>query len=130
MDARVNYVILPLAQYMMLPEQAAKASGEGYLLSTIMHEIAHGLGPAFAHGISGKVMIREAIGPAYAGLEEAKADVVGMFGLKWLVDHGVLPKEKLEEYYASYVGWNLSHRPFWRRGSSRPGGDDGVQLLV
>ena len=26
-----------------------------------------------------------------------------MFGLKWLVDHGVLPKEKLEEYYASYV---------------------------
>src|SRR5229473_3143232 len=103
MDVRVNYVILPLAQYMMLPEQAAKASGEGYLLSTIMHEIAHGLGPAFAHGISGRVLIREAIGPAYAGLEEAKADVVGMFGLKWLVDHGVLPREKQEEYYASYV---------------------------
>ena len=48
-------------------------------------------------------MIREAIGPVYGGLEEAKADVVGMFGLKWLVDHGVFPKEKLEEYYASYV---------------------------
>jgi hypothetical protein len=48
-------------------------------------------------------MIREAIGPAYAGLEEAKADVVGMFGLKWLLDHGVLPKQNLEEYYASYV---------------------------
>ena len=103
MDVRVNYVILPLAQYMMLPDQAAKASGEGYLLGTIMHEIAHGLGPAFAHGISGRVMIREAIGPAYAGLEEAKADVVGMFGLKWLLDHDVLPKQKLEEYYASYV---------------------------
>ena len=27
-----------------------------------------------------------------------------MFALQWLVDHGVLPKEKLEEYYASYVG--------------------------
>ena len=26
-----------------------------------------------------------------------------MFGLKWLVDHGVLPKDRLEEYYASYV---------------------------
>ena len=47
--------------------------------------------------------MRESIGPAYSGLEEAKADVVGMFGLKWLVDHEVLPKEKLEEYYASYV---------------------------
>jgi hypothetical protein len=40
-------------------------------------------------------------------LEEAKADIVGMFGLKWLVDHGVLPKQKLEEYYASYVAGNL-----------------------
>ena len=26
-----------------------------------------------------------------------------MFGLKWLMDHGALPKERLEEYYASYV---------------------------
>ena len=48
MDARVNYVILPLLKFLMPPEQAAKASGEGYLLGTIMHEIAHGLGPAFA----------------------------------------------------------------------------------
>lgn len=103
MDARVNYVILPLAQFMMLPDQASKASGEGYLLSTILHEMAHGLGPAYARNSSGKVMIREAIGPVYSGLEEAKADVVGMVGLKWLVDHDVLPKEKLEEYYASYV---------------------------
>ena len=103
MDARVNYVILPVAKHLMLPAQAAKASGEGYLLDTIMHEISHGLGPAFARTASGKVSIREAIGPAYSGLEEAKADVVGMFGLKWLVDHDVLPKSKLEEYYASYV---------------------------
>jgi len=27
-----------------------------------------------------------------------------MFALKWLVDHDALPKERLEEYYASYVG--------------------------
>jgi len=103
MDARVNYVILPLARFMMPPEQAARASAEGYLLGTIMHEIAHGLGPNYARTSGGKVSIREAIGPAYSGLEEAKADVVGMFGLKWLVDHEVLPKEKLEEYYASYL---------------------------
>ncbi len=40
---------------------------------------------------------------AYSGLEEAKADVVGMFGIQWLLDHGALPKDRLEEYYASYV---------------------------
>ncbi len=104
MDARVNYIILPVARKLMEPKQAAKVSGEGYLLGTIMHEICHGLGPAFARTAAGKVSIREAIGPGFSGLEEAKADVTGMFGLKWLVDHDALPKAKLEEYYASYVG--------------------------
>jgi len=104
MDARVNYIILPVARKLMEADQAAKVSGEGYLQSTIMHEICHGLGPAYARTAEGKVDIREAIGPAFSGLEEAKADVTGMFGLKWLIDHDALPKEKLEEYYASYVG--------------------------
>jgi hypothetical protein len=104
MDARVNYVIIPVARQMLRTDQAAKVSGDGYLQGTIMHEIAHGLGPAFARAPSGKMSIRESVGPIFSGLEEAKADVVGMFGLKWLVDHGALPQEKLEEFYASYVG--------------------------
>jgi len=104
MDARVHYIIIPVAQYVMRPEQADKVSDEGYLLGTIMHEIAHGLGPAFARSGAGKVSIREAIGPIFSALEESKADAVGMFGLKWLVDHDALPKDKLQEYYASYVG--------------------------
>jgi hypothetical protein len=104
MDARVNFVILPVAKRVLRPEQAAKVSGEAYLLATILHEMAHGLGPAFARTAAGKTDIREAIGPVFGGLEEAKADVVGMFGLKWLTDHDALPKEKLEEYYVSYVG--------------------------
>ena len=103
MDARVEYVILPIARRLMRPDQASRASADGYLTAVLMHEIAHGIGPAFARHDGRQVDIREAIGPAFSGLEEAKADVTGMFGLKWLVDHGALPRERLEEYYASYV---------------------------
>ena len=103
MDARVNYVILPIAQRLLRADEAALASADGYLASTMMHEISHGLGPAFARTSRGKQDIREAIGPAYSGLEEAKADIVGLYGLKWLVDRGNLPKEKLNGYYASEV---------------------------
>src|ERR1700724_779879 len=103
MEARVHYIILPIAQKLMQPARAPTSSGEGYLAGTLLHEICHGLGPAFARQGGKQVDIREAIGPAYSGLEEAKADVVGMFGLKWLVDHNALAKERLEEYYASYV---------------------------
>ena len=103
MDARVTYVILPIAKKLIEAADAAKASGDGYLAGTLLHEISHGLGPAFARKDGKQVDIREAIGPAYSGLEEAKADVVGMFGLQWLVEHGALPKDRLQEYYASYV---------------------------
>jgi hypothetical protein len=103
MDARVNYIILPLAKRVMQPDQADMASGEGYLTDTMMHEISHGLGPAFARTTKGKVDVRESIGAQYAGLEEAKADVVGEFGMKWLVDHNAFPKEKQNMVYASYV---------------------------
>jgi len=103
MDARVNFVILPLSKRMMRADQAAHASADGYLAGTMMHEIAHGLGPAFARQNGKRIDIREAIGPIYSGLEEAKADVTGMYGLKWLIDHGAMPKERLEEYYASYL---------------------------
>lgn len=101
MDARVNEVILPLASRLMDPAQAKRASAEGYMANTVMHEICHGLGPAFARVNGKQVSIREAIGRSFSGLEEAKADVVGMFALRWLVDKGVLPKERLEEFYAS-----------------------------
>jgi len=103
MDARVTEVILPLAARVMDPAQAQRASAEGYLASTVMHEICHGLGPAFARRDGRQLDIREAIGKTYSGLEEAKADVVGMFALKWLIDRDVLPKGRLEEYYASYL---------------------------
>jgi len=103
MDARVSYIILPLAQRVMRPDQAAMATGDGYLTDTIMHEVSHGLGPAYARTAQGRVDINEAIGHAYSALEESKADVVGEFCEKWLVDRNAVPKEKLNEVYASYV---------------------------
>ena len=103
MDARVKEVILPLAARVMDPAQAKRASAEGYLAWVVMHEISHGLGPAFARRDGKQLDIREAIGAIYSGLEEAKADVVGMLGLDWLIDHGVLSKDRRQEYYASYV---------------------------
>jgi hypothetical protein len=103
MDARVNYIVLPLSKYMMKEDQAAMASMDGYLAVVLMHEICHGLGPAYARTNAGQVDIRESIGPTYAGLEEAKADIVGLFALNWLMEKGLVPKEKANDFYASHV---------------------------
>ena len=107
MDARVNVVILPIALRLLREDQAKRASGNGYLASTLAHEISHELGPNYSRAAGGKKSIREAIGGDFAGLEESKADVVGMVCLKWLADHGAISKEQLEEDYISYVAGNF-----------------------
>lgn len=103
MDARVNYVVLPIAKLLMRADQARLASMDGYLSMVVMHEISHGIGPAFARTANGRVDIGEAIGPIQSALEEAKADVVGMFALEWLMNRNALPKSRSQDYYASYV---------------------------
>ena len=102
MDARVNFVIIPLAARLMPADQAKMVTGEGTLDFVVLHEISHGLGPTYVHG--SKRGIGEAIGPQYSALEEAKADITGMMCVKWLVDRGVIPKDKLNEIYASFLG--------------------------
>jgi hypothetical protein len=103
MDARVNYVVLPVAKLLMRADQASLASMDGYLTVVVMHEMSHGLGPAYARVNGKQADIRESIGPIYSGLEEAKADIVGLYGLDWLMNKGVLPKSRARDYYASHV---------------------------
>jgi hypothetical protein len=103
MDARVNYVVLPIARLLMREDQARLASMDGYLSFVVMHEVSHGIGPAFARTSKGRVDIGEAIGPIQSALEEAKADIVGLYALEWLMNRGELPKAKAKDYYSSYV---------------------------
>jgi hypothetical protein len=103
MDGRVNYVVLPIARLLMREDQARLASMDGYLSVVVLHEMSHGLGPAFARTSDGRKAITEAIGPTYSPLEEAKADIVGLYALEWLMNRGVLQKSRTRDYYASYV---------------------------
>jgi len=103
MDARVEQIIVPLARRLLRAEDAGRATAEGYLIGTLMHEISHDLGPAWARRDGKQLDIREAIGPAFSALEEAKADATGMSGLVGLVRRRALPETTLPEAYASYV---------------------------
>jgi hypothetical protein len=103
MDARVNHVVLPLARKMIDPSQSSLTTANGYLTTVILHEISHNLGPTSAR-VNGKtVPIGEALGPIYSTLEEAKADVTGMHGIHWLIEHRVLPREREQEFDVSYL---------------------------
>jgi len=112
LDARVNQVILPLVHKMMDPSQAGLVSASGYFTFVTLHEISHDLGPSFARVDGKPVSIGESLGPICAAVEEAKADVTGMYAMRWLIEHDVLPKEREQEFYASYVAGMLRSSRF------------------
>jgi len=104
MAARVEQIIRPIAQVLMLPEQAQVVTAQGYFNHTLLHEISHGLGPDFVQSDSGeRVPIVRALGSYYDPLEEAKADMCGLHSLIYLLGKGVIPKSATEEQFASYL---------------------------
>jgi hypothetical protein len=100
-DARLQHVLLPLAQRFLRPDWAAKANSDAYSAVLVMHEIGHGIGPTFARVQGKHITIPEALGPIYAALEESKATVVGLYGLAWMAERGILSSKQLDQYYAS-----------------------------
>jgi hypothetical protein len=71
----------------------------------LMHEICHAIGPREVKTGPNKGMAANAsIGPNYSPLEEAKADIVGLYSLAYLMDEGVEDKEQAKEFYVSFLG--------------------------
>lgn len=104
LDARVNKVIKPLAQELLAPDQAPLVTDEGYFNFVVMHELSHVLGPNYTVARPEKVEIYKALGSHYTGIEEGKADVVGLHSLNFFIDQGVIDPQREREHYVSYLG--------------------------
>jgi hypothetical protein len=94
-------VLRPIARLALSPSDRARVSFDAFFTHILMHELVHGLGP---HRVAGTDRpVREALEEAYGALEEAKADVAGLFALQRLVDRGVLPRELEQSMYVTFL---------------------------
>jgi hypothetical protein len=101
-DAKFETILQPIAEQVMVPEQAAKISVDPYFTRVLMHELAHGLGPDYVTG-QPDLTTRQALQDRYAAMEEAKADAVGTNSLRILTREGVYDQAFLEEVYIDHV---------------------------
>ena len=102
-EAKFKNVLLPISKVAVAPADGKRISFDAFFTHILMHDMVHGLGP---HGLdrpTGRTTVREQLGSAYPAIEEAKADVVGLFALHRLVDRGVLPKELERTMYATFL---------------------------
>ncbi len=79
------------------------------IMSTVLHEAAHNLGPSHDYAVAGK-KDREAFGgPLASTLEELKAQSSALYFSEWLVAKNLLQRAEAEEAHVRDVAWAFAH---------------------
>jgi hypothetical protein len=102
-EAKFKRVLLPISQMALPAKDRKNVSFEAFFTHILMHELMHGLGP---HNITvgGQAStVRQQLKETYSALEEAKADISGLWALQQLVNKGTLPKDMERTMYTTFL---------------------------
>jgi hypothetical protein len=94
---------VPISKVVLAPDDQAKLSFDAFFTHIVMHEMMHGLGPHNITVNGRQTTVRKEMKDASSFLEEAKADVSGLFALQLLVDKGVVPASMQPTLYTTFL---------------------------
>ena len=86
-QAKFKGILEPIAGRVLSPQERQYLSFDWFFTHILAHELMHGLGP---HQITLKgrnTNPRQELKNLYAPLEEAKADITGLWALQYMLDH-------------------------------------------
>jgi hypothetical protein len=101
MRAKFDAILVPLADHLIAEDQRAHVTFDAFFENVMFHEVAHGLG--LNTTINGRGTVREALKEHTSALEEGKADVLGLYMVTWLRDHGHLTDGDLRDNYVTFL---------------------------
>jgi len=101
--AKFDRLLLPIAARTLAPEDAARVNFEAFFDEVLHHELAHGLGPGFLEKDGKTTEVRLELKELYTTLEEAKADVMGIYDILALIDAGEMPAALRDGLDPTYV---------------------------
>jgi len=100
MRAKFDAIMVPIAGELIAPEQRKHVTFDAFFANTMFHEVAHGLG--IKNTVNGKGTVRDALKELGSGIEEGKADVLGLYMVTRLHEQGELGGS-LEDYYTTFL---------------------------
>ncbi|HZQ67150.1 MAG TPA: hypothetical protein VFA68_01420 [Terriglobales bacterium] len=86
-EAKFHSVLIPIARKTLKESAVADVSFEPFFTHILAHELMHGLGPHQIRVQGRETTPREELKGLYSAIEEAKADVTGLFALQYMMDH-------------------------------------------
>jgi hypothetical protein len=101
-EAKFARVLQPISKVALTPAAQGNVSFDAFFTHILMHELMHGLGPQTVKvGAGGPV--RQSLKELHSATEEAKADVSGLFALRYLFDKGKLDAKLGDTMYTTYL---------------------------
>jgi hypothetical protein len=98
--AKFDGIMKPIAAELIAEDQLAHVTFDAFFSNVMFHEVAHGLG--IANTINGRGTVRDALKDLAGGLEEGKADVLGLYMITKLHERGELDGS-LEDNYVTFL---------------------------
>ena len=103
-EAKFQTILTPIAARVLPKAALADLSFEYFFTHILAHELSHGLGPQQIKVAGRTTSPRQEMKELYSAIEEAKADVTGLFMLQYLFDHGLAHGPKAEsQLYTTYL---------------------------
>ncbi len=102
-EAKFNNVLVPISRVALAPADQADISFDAFFTHILMHEVVHGLGPQTITVDGQKTTVRERLKEVRAPIEEAKADIAGLWAMQQLVDKGVLDRSFERTMYTTFL---------------------------
>jgi len=102
-EAKFARVLQPIAKVAMPAAAQGSVAFDAFFTHILMHELMHGLGP---HNITvggNATTVRKEMKELSSAIEEAKADVSGLFALRFLFDKGKLDAKLGDTMYTTYL---------------------------
>jgi len=99
-EAKFRVVLQPIAKIAIAAADRRDVRFEAFFSHILMHELMHGLGP---HEVAPGTTVRGALQESHGAIEEAKADISGLWALGYLIDKGVLDKGFERAAYTTFL---------------------------
>jgi hypothetical protein len=108
-DSRENLEGQVASLYCKATFDGFTSAPDAALLSVVLHEAAHNLGPAHDYKAKGKTDDEAFGGPLASTMEELKAQTSALFFTWWLVDKKLLTEEEAKHATLRDVVWAFGH---------------------
>jgi len=101
MRYKFEQILEPIGKILIAPDQQKNIKFDAFFENVMFHEVSHGLG--IKNTINKKGDVRGALKEKYSTIEEAKADILGVYQVLQLTKMGEITNKDLMDNYVTFM---------------------------